>query len=362
MKEIRALTGLRGVAAVTVFLAHTRDTLQDRGINMPLPDMFVRLFLSSGRQVDTFFVLSGFILAMTYHKWFTTAVTGESYWKFLRRRFARIYPLHFFMLVLIIAFVLAARLTNANTANGLDRFDFSTLPAHFLLIHAWGFLDADGVWNPPSWSISIEAMAYLLFPGLMWLNARWGRAHRWATLALVIALGFELNGLVAWDTERFGGIARGLSEFALGCATFNLLGTRAAAWLKSTPGSWAAVGVLALGYAITPDIDYRVALVAAPLLLAFCGDNPPGRALSWQPIYFLGEISYSIYLGHFLFTSIAYRLISISWMKTGTLPMAIGFAVIVAFVLVLSTLSYYAIERPCRDLLRDRRKIVAVAA
>src|ERR1700733_3414532 len=107
MKEIRALTGLRGVAAVIVFLVHTRDTLESRGIVLHFPTLFVRLFLMSGRQVDIFFVLSGFILAMIYKHWFASSVTLKSQWKFLQRRFARIYPLHAFMLIMVLLFVAA---------------------------------------------------------------------------------------------------------------------------------------------------------------------------------------------------------------------------------------------------------------
>src|SRR4029077_14186047 len=76
MKEIRALTGVRGVAAITVFLAHTRETLQSRGVSLDIPDPIVRLFLCGGRQVDIFFVLSGFILAMLYRDWFVDGVRG----------------------------------------------------------------------------------------------------------------------------------------------------------------------------------------------------------------------------------------------------------------------------------------------
>ncbi len=140
MKEIRALTGLRGVAALIVFFAHTRETLETRGLAVHVPQLLERLFLSGGRQVDIFFVLSGFILTMIYRDQFATSVTGGSWASFLQRRVARVWPLHLFMLLLVLVFVTAARLTGAHTVHGLDGYTLSTLPAHVLMVHAWGFL------------------------------------------------------------------------------------------------------------------------------------------------------------------------------------------------------------------------------
>jgi len=362
MAEIRPLTGLRGIAAVSVFMAHMRDTLGDHGFAVAVPDPLVRLFLSGGRQVDIFFVLSGFILAMNYRDWFKDAVPLASYRTFLQRRFARIYPLHFVMLILVIGFVVAGRALGAHSYFGLDRFRWVDLPEHFLLIHAWGlFSEGPGEWNPPSWSISIEALAYLLFPLAMWLIARFRPRFVWLPLLAGVAIGFGLNAVTHWGLSGFPGLARGLSEFLLGCLLMNLYGSPAAAWLQRNPGASAAALLLIVTYLLTPDTGFVIAIGAAPLLLTLCKDNAVSRFFAWQPVYFLGEISYSIYLGHFLFSSIAYRLVNESWMKTGALPMAAGIATIMAFVLAMSTLCYYLVERPGRDLLSGRRRTAVVA-
>jgi peptidoglycan/LPS O-acetylase OafA/YrhL len=356
MNEIRALTGLRGIAALVVFFAHTRDTLQSRGLSLDVPTVLVRLFLSGGRQVDIFFVLSGFILAMIYRDWFSNHVGKKSYVKFLQRRFARIYPLHTFMLLLVIAFVVAAMVFHAHTVNGLDRFHFSTLPAYFLMVQAWGFLGDDaGEWNPPAWSVSIEALAYLVFPFFIWLTSRFGQRRPWVLFAVLAACGFLLNSITHWGLTGFPGIARGLSEFALGCATVNFVGTPVARRLQTAPGSIIALGALAMCFALTPDTGFAIGLFTAPLLLALCAENPVSGLLGNRPVYFLGEISFSIYLGHFLYSTIAYRLVSVPWMKTGPLPLAAGLAGIAMFVLAAATLTYFAVERPGRDLLRGRK-------
>jgi peptidoglycan/LPS O-acetylase OafA/YrhL len=356
MTEIRALTGLRGIAALVVFFAHTRDTLEGRGLHLEVSTLVKRLFLSGGRQVDIFFVLSGFILALTYRHWFAASVSGKSYATFLQRRFARIYPLYAFMLILVVAFVFAAHLLHIPTVNGLDRFDPSTLPAYFLMVQAWGFLgDNPGEWNPPAWSVSIEALAYLLFPTFIWATSRAEKSRPWTVLAVVIACGFLLNTLTHWGLAAVPGISRGLSEFALGCATAPFFGTPMARRLQSRLGSTLAFAALVICFALIPDTGFAVGLFTAPLLLAVCAKNPVSGLLSNPLVYFLGEISFSIYLGHFLYSTIAYRLVSIPWMQTGPLQLTIGLCCIALFVLIAATLTYFAVERPGRDLLRGRK-------
>ncbi len=362
MNEIRPLTGLRGVAALSVFLAHLQITLGEQGLQLDVPEWLRRLLLNSGGAVDIFFVLSGFILTMNYGKWFAGSVTGQTYAGFMRRRFARIYPLHFVMLLLVIGFVLAAHFAGSATHHGLDRFKASELPATFLLMQAWGlFFPGDGAWNPPSWSISIEALAYLLFPLLILATARSSARRPWLLLVVALLVGFTLNWMTPWGLSGFAAIARGLSEFALGCFAFRLLGSKPAVWLQSDVGSIAAVFALGVSFLCTPNAAFLPAVCCVPVLLALCRNNTAGRFFGWQPVYFLGEVSYSIYLGHFLFSSVAYRLVSLPWMQSGSLQTALGLLLIIAFVLSLSTLCYYLVERPGRNLLSGRRPATASA-
>jgi len=355
--EIRSLTGLRGVAALTVFFAHTLETLREQGFALYPPVIVERLFLSGGRQVDIFFVLSGFILAATYKSWFDSRIEPAAYWKFLQRRFARIYPLHAAILIGTIALVAGAKLTQAPTRFGLDRFEFSTLPQHFLLIHAWNlFGEGEGQWNPPSWSISVEALAYLLFP-LMLISSRGWREHRpWLLLGLTVLVGAAINSQMHWGIYGIAALGRGLTEFALGCAVANLVDSRTAHWLQTTTGSLLAAAVVIIGFALTPDTSFAIGLVTAPLLLSLLAANPVSRAIGSPVVYFLGEISYSVYLGHFILSSMFYRLISVAWMKLNWWHAVIGIVGITVFVLAISTLTYYTIERPARDYLSGRRR------
>ena len=72
--ESRALTGLRGLAAMLVLLHHF--TLQ---VGPDLAPPLLRGLLRKGYLgVDLFFVLSGFVISMVYGRWFGPPMTGQS--------------------------------------------------------------------------------------------------------------------------------------------------------------------------------------------------------------------------------------------------------------------------------------------
>lgn len=363
MQEIRGLTGLRGIAALTVFLAHTRETLEGRGLALGVPQWVERLFLSGGRQVDIFFALSGFILALIYQRWFAQSVSTESYFKFLRRRFARIWPMHAFMLLLIAAFVGAVFYFHIQTQTGIEKYSMASFPVTLFMLHGWGFVGPQGgAWNPPSWSVSIEAAAYLVFPFFILVTSRLAAQRPWVLVGIMTAVGFAVNAITPWGLAGLEGLGRGLSEFSFGCAIASLYGTPFASWTQTRLGSALSVALLAVCYLLVRDTNFFCALCAAPLILSLCGTNAVSRLLGWGPFYFLGEISFSIYLGHFLFSTVSYRIINPAWMLTGWLPTVVGLIGIFAFVVILSTITYYTIEKPGRDLLGGQRAKYRAAA
>jgi peptidoglycan/LPS O-acetylase OafA/YrhL len=353
--EIKALTGIRGLAALCVFYSHMLETLALRGVSFETPAFLKTMLLNGGKWVDVFFVLSGFVLAMVYRDWFTTQVTSSAYATFLRRRVARIYPLHFVMLLASLLMVTAAKEFGIAARGGLDNFQYSQLPYTFALIHAWGFMPDSGDWNPPSWSISIESLAYLLLPFVLLATIRRFAGRPWLPFAAAVLAGALLNLWLPWKNFALGGIVRGVSEFVLGCMAYNLYHANQVAWFKSHTGSLLMLACMFLVFGLFEPTGFHIALVTVPVLWALTGNNLASKLFAWRPMFFLGEISYSVYLGHFVFSTVAYRIINVQWMQTGMLPAVLGLAMITAFVLGVSTCTYYLIERRSRLLLDGRR-------
>src|SRR5260370_23164286 len=93
--KIDSLTGLRFIAASLVFLCHTHSSS-----NLPI---FMRIFVFSGYNgVTLFFILSGFVLCYNYYDAFKNQFPPP-HKSFFLANFARIYPLHFLVLLLFLA-------------------------------------------------------------------------------------------------------------------------------------------------------------------------------------------------------------------------------------------------------------------
>jgi len=150
--ELPALTGLRGIAALWVFLYHTRLLTQE--IHHGALDGLSMISAAGYLGVDLFFVLSGFVIAYHYadlelHR--SLRNFGDYLWK----RVARIYPAHVAALILF-----AVSLVVYRTEGDLS---FLALLRSLTLTQAWE-LAGSSSWNPVAWSVSCEFAAYLLFP------------------------------------------------------------------------------------------------------------------------------------------------------------------------------------------------------
>jgi len=350
--DLPALTGIRGLAAWFVVLYHIRI-----GAVPYLPEG-ASFALSKGYlAVDLFFMLSGFVLWLNYSDRLRRDGL-DAVPKFLARRVARIWPLHLFILALTVIYAaLVAATGELNTAH----YPWAELPLHVLLVHNWGFTSGL-TWNDPSWSISGEAAAYLLFP-LIVLGVDWKRlSPAWAIAALLL-LAALLSAVMGWngafildrDIPRFG-LLRAVTEFSMGTIVCAL-------WQRwcSTPAASAGLAgaligaALLLGFATAAPETLVVPLFLAGLLLALAlTADRPGNPLAARPIYYLGEISYSTYLVHFLL----YIVFKIAFVDdpANVPPVLISFFLLLTFL--ASVALYHGVERPAQRALNrlfDRR-------
>jgi peptidoglycan/LPS O-acetylase OafA/YrhL len=186
-RYVPPLTGIRALAALLVLGMHTEQNVP-AGLDLLLP-FFARGYLG----VDFFFVLSGFIITHVYLESLASP-NLSAVQIFLWHRFIRLYPIHITVLaglVAIVSFVGAAGFA----LNNPQQWQWNDLLWQLTLLQAWGVTRSPG-WNVPSWSISAEWFAYLLFPllapGLMWVRER-GIALLIAAAALaVMALLFAM--------------------------------------------------------------------------------------------------------------------------------------------------------------------------
>jgi peptidoglycan/LPS O-acetylase OafA/YrhL len=335
-REIPALTGLRGIGAIWVVAFHF-----DR-----IGDLFPFRYGYLG--VDIFFILSGYILSYRYstelrHFSFAT------YWSFLRARLARIYPLHLAMLCLLGVLVLTLP-GFANRYPMADaRFSLGSFAASAILVQNWAYW-LPTCWNGPSWSLSAEWFAYLTFPIFLALSQPW--RSRSVPLLLAFAAVLAFGGVLAIAgkssigvTGTFG-MVRMASEFGAGCLLFRAQANGFSC--RASIRDCAAVLLLAAGLLVPGAMILVLPSFILMVLAAAQGGGILAFIFGSRPIHFLGEISYSIYLVHWI-------VLQFSTWLLGYGPPS-GFAIrdvgLVVVILVLSYLSYHFIEQPGRSWAR----------
>src|SRR5215468_3623213 len=190
-RYVPALTGIRALAALLVLGMHTEQNVPF-GLDSVLP-FFARGYLG----VDFFFILSGFIITHVYFASLASPSRSAAQ-IFLWHRLVRLYPVHITVLAGLVAIVSLAQAAGF-IFNNPQEWQWSDLLWQLTLLHAWGVTASPG-WNAPSWSISAEWFAYLLFPLL-------------ATALLFAVAGWRLNTWVGAPA-----LARVFGEFVCGAA------------------------------------------------------------------------------------------------------------------------------------------------
>lgn len=347
LPHLRALTGLRGIAAWFVVLYHIRLSLTAL-LPQPVIDVFAKGYLA----VDLFFMLSGFVMWLNYaDRLRASGLAGTG--AFLWRRLARIWPLHFAVLSGFIAFALLLLVTGRHDPAA---YPFAELPLHLLLMQNWG-LTADLTWNHPAWSISTELAAYILFP-LLVVTVNWDTVKTPVLLALLALLVAALNALFQWqghaglgDAIANMGLPRCLIEFAMGtilCALWKRWLAVRQAKLACAAATIAAAGLwLGLGLAET----LIVPVLFASLLLALALNHGPVAALlGGRVLHYLGEISYATYLVHFLL----FILFKLAFVDASLQIGAGGLMLFCLVLLILSAALYHGLEKPAQAWLNAR--------
>lgn len=348
--EIKALTSLRGLAAMAVVLQHFSATAQHNASGW-IPSIIPHGYMA----VDFFFVLSGFIMSYTYLADFETAGL-RAYGPFLWKRVARIFPLGIAITLII------ALLGKAAAPFGLTGLFYHLPPGTGLgtliainLLHLQGLMPVYSL-NDPSWSVSVELGAYLLFPVLIYLNIS---ARPWVTAAYTafgiwILLRLSANdptGGMGFRSPPFD-MARCVIEFGFGMLVFQAY--RRGGWmcaLGRDRWTWVIAG---LGVASLIGRSDLAAVAVFPfLVLAFAlNTGRPSRMLSHPWLHYLGAISFSIYLVHQMLRETEFWAVRL----LHPAPLAPWMALSVAFigslsVLPLAVLAYHGIERPGRTAL-----------
>ena len=329
------IDGLRALAVLPVVLFH---------IGFPG-------FFGGFIGVDVFFVISGYLITGILAR---ELRNGDfSIIRFYRRRAIRIFPALFAMLAVTTVLAVLTMLPEELKRYGNSLLSTATFVSNILFYSESGYFapDAHSKVLLHTWSLSVEEQFYLVWPVLLAvLHARAQSSVRWiAAIITVVSLVLSIWWLKVDPSGAFYLIPSRAWELMIGAllAVVPALPARHRALREVLAGG----GVLAILIGVkfyNGGVPFPGASALLPCLGAAAiigagtaGTSLAGRLLSWRPVVFVGQISFSLYLWHWpviVFTQIGL-------MMEPTWPVRIAE---LAVSLLLAVLSWRYVERPFR--------------
>lgn len=347
-QEIKSLTGIRGLAALYVVVFHWYAEISSSHLkSIPI---FVKQLLGHGYlSVDLFFVLSGFVLCLSSYQLFTN-FSVKSYQNFLYKRFARIFPLYICITLLFYAlfnYKLNALLVNLTLFQGLIRkFNNSIIP--------------------PGWSLTNEWIIYFFFPILLFLILRM-KKRLWllilGSLAILLILSSVRSVGFNWTNYSFlknadgfypiisftrgpASMLRALSAYLLGIFAFLI-------YQKGANVRAFKYFIIPLLVALCfPKTDILIILMMPFFILYLTNSNVLSRICSSKLVYFLGLISYSLYVNHYLFIKTHAKVAQFLGVNNDYF----SFFYVMIGTLIFSIITYYSIEKYALKLFKKLRE------
>jgi len=369
-RYVASLTGLRGIAAAMVFLFHYAHFHPGIRLDLAIPVIGAVLHTPFGfgfAGVDVFFVLSGFLLTLPFARNALGGGPRPNLARYVRRRLLRVFPAYYaqlFILLLVGAWFVSWKPLGAGQ-----------LIAHLFMFFNIG-LPGSG-WQPVRpmvgvwWTLPVELGFYLVLPLLgtllrprLWLPALTAGLVLSVLYRYFTAVQFGPNG-PDWVFLAASQLPGSLAEFLLG-ASAALLAQRAALVGSPRPPGWMLDSGFVVGLVLPGIWLWQVLLPAGadywmghwsmlvgpialglPLSLAiYClyrGSRLGALLLANRAVYFLGLVSYSLYLWHFV---VMQQLIKGIGPGYAELPHRVTFPLAGAATLAVAGISYYLVERP----------------
>ncbi|MFR9803222.1 acyltransferase family protein [Pseudonocardia sp. RS010] len=372
--ELRALTGLRAAAAAWVVLFHFHFTALP-GVEW-VNGVLGPLITQGALGVDLFFVLSGFVIAYTYLEQLGPRLSAGSTGRFVWARACRIWPAYALVLHMFGIWLVARAVYGSDPDIAFQAVQPVLSPGEWLqqvvMVQMWGDPYLDGAsWVGPTWSISAEWLAYLLFPLLAVVFHRMRDLPVGVLAAGALALMTPIAAAYLTTGSPYypwSWLVRVLCGFGAGILTYLVvrrlrhrpdLGRAASAVATATP-VLIAVGLLA-GELVAPGRGGAV-LVLFPVLVGALAlaDRGPACWLARPAMVHGGRISYALYLIHI-------PMFEVYWLglrryggfggstllaADGALAHVLGLAVLGATV-PAAHLLYRWVEEPARTAMKE---------
>lgn len=339
--KISQITFTRFVAAMAIVISHFNKDLFLYKIRF-IADIFLRANVG----VSYFFILSGFIMIIAYHR-----KEKIGYRDFYRNRVARIYPLY--VVGLLLYFV-------------TRYYDFSFYKTFLYLSGVQSWIPGKAlILNFPGWSISVEFLFYLLFPWLYNYLYSKGNKSIWV-IAVLIWIGTQVFSNLYTNSLSYKGPHTDSHEFIHYFPLWHinefLIGNLAGLLFvrnRREKNHDLGIALLFIGILLSLifiPLNFHNGLMAVffvPVIyLISCNNGVISKVFSLKPLEFLGEISYAIYIIHI---PVLYIVRSFLWDYFQVSESNVIFWIYILVLMFVSAVFYQFVEKPMRDYLKKIR-------
>lgn len=357
-KWSQELEGLRGLASLWVVLGHI----------CILTSFHFPILSDPAIGVDLFILLSGYLMAKNYveRKEKEPWTDGATFKKFWLRRFFRIAPLYYVLLILAIGFgsyfgearSIIGHFYSETQTNSSRYSDSSFLNVFTHLTFMFGFLPSFSFNTVlPDWSIGLEMQFYFLFPFIMLAVMRLGFARACFTVIILCAAAKYLlpNYFAAFPMPSM--ILIKLYLFIAGMFIAEAIRKRCM-WHVI----FAVIAALASVYMPNDRNVYHVIAQIGMILMLATILWPRKEGSSWEKTLrlprwmltnkvsvYMGDVSYSVYLLHLLIVIpiVAFLLSNTQFAELSAVMRFIAAsAIILPVTYGIATLLYKFIEKP----------------
>lgn len=341
---IPEVDGVRFLAiAIVVFYHLNNFFLTKAPFRYDTTNSVLDIFLKNGfKGVQIFFVLSGFILALPFVKYFVQSEKKPSIKKYYLRRLTRLEPPYFAALII---FFLLYLIKGEHTFSEL----WPGLILNFFYIHNLIPVAGFSMLGVLLWTLEIEVQFYLVAP----LLAQIFRLSKVIRRSFLVFFIFLLPILNLYFTTNFVWLFNYLFYFLVGFLIADLYVTETAPKIPFKLSM--LISFLAFIVIIFIDIDkffYKNVFIISLFLLVYLvlTDNLMKKIFSNKVVAGTGGMCYSMYLTHTVVIS-GFGNTTVFWRFTSNylLNFLLQALILTLPILLIGTAFYLIFEKPCMD-------------
>ncbi|MES2884960.1 MAG: acyltransferase [Pseudomonadota bacterium] len=373
-KYLPIVDGLRFLAILPVVFSHLNSRAwnaykssedQTAQINESIYQ-FLNIIFPARSGVALFFVISGFILAMPFLKYYFHGGEKPTLVRFYKKRLTRLEPpyiiatlMSFFFLCVTLGFL---GISKFHEVNGYTLFQ--SLTASLLYLHGTLLQELPHI-IPVAWSLEIEFQFYILAPFLFHIYSKQKKITNrllvgFFSMLLSMALSNRLLEYVNPDAIRFS-LIRYIGLFILGCIVCDVFLKLKILEANAKKYFWDIVFIFSFVTVAVTDAfmrDYRRPIdIPLELLrfVAFSGvffgcflGKISSKIFSTHVLSLIGGMCYTIYLLHLPIQQVLVpKLVSVLLLSSYLKIFFLSAFIILPVTLSICFAFYYFIERPC---------------